>query len=194
MTATRLRAAPRLLLAALVAILLPAVVPALVPGAQAAVHPAPTKARLVRALKTVAFPTGVRPGEVVSERVGGSDHTICGYAIPATLSVSRGTEQDELSVGYLRTSSADKARTFVRKVAAKRSCGDGLRRTTLRGAPRGTAALVLVIPVDDAPDVRLYLAFAATGRTVTVATAGTKKDTVTLLSHAVHAYRRADLA
>jgi hypothetical protein len=194
MTATRLPALPRLLLGALVAALLLVVAPGLVPGAQAAVRPAPTKARLVEVLKTVAFPTGAQPGPVVSDRVGGSDDTVCGHAVPTALSVSRGTEQDELSVGYLRTSSAARARTFVTRVAAERTCADGLRHTTLRGAPRGTAALVLVIPVDGAADVRLYLAFAATGRTVTVATAGTKKDTVTLLGSAVHAYRKAGLA
>jgi hypothetical protein len=194
MTATHPRALPRLL-AALVAALLLLLVPGLAPGAQAAARPAPTEARLIKVLKTVAFPTGAKPGKVVSERVGGSDDTICGYAIPATLSVSRGTEQDELSVGYLPTSSASKARTFVKKVAAKRSCEDGLlRRATLKGAPKGTAGMVMVIPVDDTHDVRLYLAFAATGRTVAVATAASKKDTVALLSHAVRAYQKAKLA
>src|SRR4051794_20082278 len=188
MTAARSRPLTRLLVAALAAALvatLLTLLPGLAPGASAAARPAPTKARLVKVLQKVAFPRGAKLGKVETDTVGRSDDTLCGYRIPATLSVSRSTSDDALSVGYLPTTSAAKARTFVQKVRSKRSCEDGLlKRTTLKGAPKGTAALVMAIPVDDTHEVRLYLALAPTGRTVAVPTAATKKDAATPLTNA----------
>jgi hypothetical protein len=182
------------LAAALVATLL-TLLPGLAPGASATTRPAPTKARLVKVVQKVAFPRGTKPGKIETLTAGGSDNTLCGYRFPATVSVSRSTHDDALSVGYLPTTSAAKARAFVQKVRAKRSCEDGaLKRTTLKGAPKGTAVLVLELPVDETHVVRLYLAFAPTGRSIAVATAGTKKDTATLLTNAVRAYQKAKLA
>ena len=175
--------------------LLTLVLPGLAPGAQAAVRPAPTKARLVTVLKKVAFPKGTTLGKVETDSIPSTEARFCGYTLPAKFSVSRASADEKLSVGYLPTASTSKARTFVQKVHGKGSCENGmLRRTTLKGAPRGTAALVLVIPIDDTHDIRLYLAFAATGRTVVLATAASKKDTATLLSNAVRSYQKAKLA
>jgi hypothetical protein len=199
MTAPRFRALPRLLAAALVAtlltLLLPGLVPSLAPSAQAAARATPTKARLVKVIKTVAFPKGATPGAVETESLSREDGKICGYYLPSKLSVSRTTEDDELSLSYLPTASTSKAKGFVTKVGKKRSCEDGLlRRTTLKGAPKGTAAKVLVIPVDETHDVRFYLAFASTGRAIVVAGATSKKDLATLLTNAVRSYRKAKLA
>jgi len=195
MTAPRSRALPRLLVAALVAALLTLLLPGLAPSAQAAARPTPTKARLVTVLKTVAFPKGATPGDVQTETLSRADGQICGYDLPSKLSVSRTTKDEELSVSYLPTASTSKARGFVTKVGRKRSCEDGLlRRTTLKGAPKGTAAKVLVIPVDETHEVRFYLAFASTGRTIVVAGATSKKDVATLVTNAVRAYRKAKLA
>jgi hypothetical protein len=195
MTASRFHALPRLLAAALVAALLTLLLPGFAPGAQAVARPAPTKARLVKVLKTVAFPRGATPGTVETESLSRADGTICGAYLPSKLAVSRTTDDEEMSVSYLPTSSATKARAFVKKVRAKRSCEDGLlRRTTLKGAPKDTAAMVLVLKLDDGPELRFYLAFASTGRSIVTAGATTKKDVATLLTNAVRSYRKAKLA
>lgn len=195
----RSRTARRLtttLAATLAAVLLTLLLPGLAPGAQAAVRPAPTKARLVTVLKKVAFPKGAAAlGKVETESIPSDESRFCGYTLPARLSVSRSSADEELSVGYLPTASTAKARAFVQKVHGQASCENGvLKRTTLKGAPKGTAALVLVIPIDDTHDIRLYLAFAATGRTVVLATAASKKDAAALLSNAVRSYQKAKLA
>jgi hypothetical protein len=194
MTASRPRALVRLTAAGIAAALLP-LLPGAATGAAAATRPAPTKARLVKVVKTVAFPHAAKPGAVETDPISGSDALFCGYRMPATLSVTRATEDLQLSVGYLPTRSAASAKSFVGKVRAKRSCeGGALRRTTLADAPKGTAALVLAMPVDDTHTIKLYLAMVPTGRSIAVATAGTKRDTAVLLSRAVRSYRKAGLA
>jgi hypothetical protein len=144
----------------------------------------------------VAFPEGTTPGTVETEALSRADGTICGAYLPGKLAVSRSTEDEELTVSYLPTSSASKAKAFVKKVRAKRSCEEGLlRRTTLKGAPKGTAAMVLVLKLDEnSPELRFYLAFASTGRTIVTAGATSKKDVATLLTNAVRSYRKAKLA